>query len=255
MELSENFVITGSTSVINTNFFHPVTINEGFQLALTGFSSGSICNVTTQNNLIYIVWGEQEAALPMPPAYYHTIGLLLTAIKESVNSFIKSEWKINREVTLKYSVRSNVWTLTMASGISITMCNHDYSNALNLLEMEDGNYQTISVLDSKLLEDAQPAFLYCSIVQESYINSRQSRLLDVIPLKINRKYNFYEPHSLKFRKIAIEEFNNISFEIRDSDGKLIEFHSPGGTCRFHGVTHTHQPRPVVLNLQIKRKGI
>lgn len=254
MRLSQNFIITGNSSVINTNFFHPVTLNDGYYLALSGFSSGSICNVTSKNGQVFLKGRETEAVVPIPKSYYHTVGSLLTVLKDSINKFLKQEWGITKEATLKFAIRSNLWTLSMPSGNSISTCKNDPSNVFNLMEIEDGDFETVSVVETTFYTDIELAFLYCSIVQESNINARESRLLDIIPLKTNTMYNYYEPHNLKFRKIAIEEFTNISFEIRDSSGELLEFAAPHAGCSIHSTSFDVVTRPVVLCLKIV-KGI
>ena len=253
MSLSENFVITGNGSVIETSFFHSVTINEGYNLALTGFSSGSICNVTSKNNIIYILSKDgADATVPITPSYYHTVGELLTAIHLKIDYFLKHVWSTSKVTLLKYAIRTNTWTLTMPSGFYITTCRRDPENILNLMQVEDGNFETISVIESTFHEDIKLGFLYCSIVQESNINDLQSRLLDIIPLKVNSMYILHEPVNLKYHKIAIEQFNSISFEVRDSYGDLIEFSVPNDSCDYHATSFNIDARPVVLSLHIKR---
>ena len=45
----------------------------------------------------------------------------------------------------------------------------------------------------------------------------------MLPVRVNARYTHYEPLTLKFYKIAIEDFSSISFEIRNERGNLVDF--------------------------------
>ena len=94
-------------------------------------------------------------------------------------------------------------------------CEADTSNAFTLMSVEDGDYGTLVVLETVFPADSRICFLYCSIVEGSNIDERQSRLLEIVPLGASAPYNWYEPVHLKFRQIAIHAFSDITFELRD----------------------------------------
>ena len=70
-----------------------------------------------------------------------------TVLKDSINNFLNQEWGITKEATLKFTIESNLWTLTMPSGNS---SKNDPSNFLNLMKIVDGDFETLSVLKTTL---------------------------------------------------------------------------------------------------------
>lgn len=236
MDLSHNFVVTGTSGQLETNFFYPVRLEEGFELALNYFFCGPVCNVNSGVDLIYLVKGDghdqlvEEKLLPVPHGYYHTTGELISKMGEVINEFLDenaSVWGTGR-ARVEYNVQRRIWSLSLPKKQHVSIAN-DKSwdrNVLNLFSaLDDGNYETISVLDANFDENIDSVFVYSSIIQESYIDSNQSRLLAVIPVRINAKYTHYEPSNLRFYKIAIEEFSSIFIELRDSRGRVVEFES------------------------------
>ena len=69
----------------------------------------------------------------------------------------------------------------------------------------------------------QPTFLYCNIVENSYINGKLSRNLSTIPLSMKAGLNFYEFSNPAYVPIDVKEFSKIIIQLRDMDGKTIQF--------------------------------
>ena len=236
MELSQNFVITGKSGEISTNFFYPVRLDDGFKLALTYFSCGPICNINRYIDLLYLIKGDgngnlvAEELLEIPHDYYHTTGDVLNMICTTINEFIKNNSSIwgSAYARIEYNIQRRIWTITLPKKQDISIA-HDKTwprNVLNLFTgLEEGNYTEISVVESDFNECSENLFIYTSIVQESNINNHQTRLLAVLPARINAKYTHYEPLNLKFYKIAIEDFSSIDIEIRNEKGHIVEFAS------------------------------
>ena len=80
--------------------------------------------------------------------------------------------------------------------------------------------QVRNVIFSKSIE---PAFLYSNIVENSYINGKLSRNLATIPLSLRSGWNFYEFKYPVYIPIDVKEFSKILLELRDMNGKLIQF--------------------------------
>ena len=255
MKLNENFVITGHGSQINTHFFRPVGVEEGFQLSLASFYCGPICNITSRNNEVHIKLNEDiSGVVHIPISYVRNVGELLRAVRDTLNEFLAVKWKLSIRVTLRFSLRNNTWTLTMPSPTSIVSCTAELNNVLTLLDLEDGSYETLQVVEYDFVRSTKLCFIYRSIIQDSYIDSHQSRLLEIIPISTNTNYTFFEPVHLKFRRIAIEEFSSITFELRDSDGSLIEFTEQSLNCTKHNVKIEKEhslSEPIVMCLQIR----
>ena len=236
MELSQNFVITGTSGEITTNFLYPVRLEDGFELALSYFFCGPLSNVNNERDLLYLVKGDgqgnvvEEKLLEIPHGYYHTTGDVLNIICESINNYIRENPEIWGYVlaTINYNIQRRIWNLNLPKKQDISIA-HDKCWDRNVLTLftglEDGNYTELAVVESEFSECKENIFIYSSIVQESNIDNHQTRLLAVLPVRVNAKYTHYEPVNLKFYKIAIEDFSSISFEIRNERGNLVDFDS------------------------------
>ena len=81
--------------------------------------------------------------------------------------------------------------------------------------------------------------IYSSIVSNSLIDSNQSRLLDIIPLKSDDEHIFYEGVTQVFHKMAAASFIDITFEIREISGEFVKF---------------SKDYPTILTLAIRKKA-
>lgn len=246
MNLSQNFVVTGSSPVIETNFFYPVRLSDGYELALTSFLCGPLCNVGSENDVLYLSHDGDQILIEIPHAHYHTVGELLTVIKVAINNYFKGGSKM---CSLTYGVRNNVWTLTLPHKFSITTCRAEAKNVMNLFFLENGDYTVIEIQESVFTPELQIVFLYASIVQESFIDNRQSRLLAIIPVIKNETYVAYEPTNLLYHEIAIDNFSTITFELRNQEGELIEIAKPR-SC--DDLTAELKQLPLILTLSLRK---
>jgi len=91
------------------------------------------------------------------------------------------------------------------------------------------------------------AFLYSSVVENSLINNRESRLLCTFPATSKRGYTFFQFAQPIYRSITIRQFMDISFEILDNKEKSFDFN-------LYGDDHNKENReyPTILNLHIRR---
>ena len=242
MQLSKNFIVTGQSSVIETSFFYPVRLDDGYEMALSSFSCGSICNVNSRRNLVHIAcrlgdlgpldglgsYLTEESLnisivqVELSHGYYHTVTDLFKEICDSVNAFLKIHHHPH-EAEWEYFPKTNTTKLILPNEVKFTHNPRDSDAVLCLLELEEGTYNKLEARDNELYPIPDYAFLYSSIVAESYINANSTRLFAVIPLSQNTFSYHFEPINPKYYPIAIEEFNTITFELRDSSGHLIEF--------------------------------
>ena len=139
----------------------------------------------------------------------------------SINNYFK-EIEGQKICALTYGVRNNVWTLTLPHKFSITTCRSEAKNVMNLFFLENGDYTVIEIQESVFTPELQIVFLYASIVQESFVDNNQSRLLAIIPVMKNETYVAYEPTNLLYHEIAIDNFSTITFELRNQEGELVE---------------------------------
>ena len=118
------------------------------------------------------------------------------------------------------------------------MTGHQSSNVLRLLDFRLKNIgiRGLSVTNYNLQSKEQIGFIYSSIVSNSLIDYRVSRLLDTVALKsVKNGHHLFEVQNPVFHDVSASSFIDISFEIRDVDGKLIKFHSELPTILTLGI--------------------
>jgi DNA repair ATPase RecN len=91
------------------------------------------------------------------------------------------------------------------------------------------------------------AFLYSSIVENSLINNKESRLLTTIPITSRRGYNYFQFSQPIYRTISVRQFMDISFQLLDKKGNFFKFNLYGDD-----VTEVNREYPTILNLHIRQ---
>ena len=122
---------------------------------------------------------DQEYEVYVKHAFYHNIGELFDGFVHAINTFIAGLGKSGK-VTLKYAKK--VFTLTMPTHFILRVCNKSQNSAFKMIHVDEGYYQTLYAENTEFDDDMQLGFVYCSVIQESYINNNQSRLLAVVPI-------------------------------------------------------------------------
>eukprot|EP00116_Pleurobrachia_bachei_P008627 sb/3468889/ len=72
----------------------------------------------------------------------------------------------------------------------------------------------------------QPGFIYCNLIENSYLNGHRSKLLQVIPFDFGEDaYSLDELLHPNYTPIQVNQFSYLEFTIRDLKGELIKFSS------------------------------
>ena len=229
MDLEGVFVVISDNDQarFTTRFAHPMRVEDGFTLGVKSVYYGEICNVCEYNNKVYLQLSGIEAHISLTVGRYNYVGELLKEIHSKVNAYIGSVGESDAS-SIKFSAASNKWQLNLPTNIEFVKSDK-VDSALNLLVISDGLYSSIHAPESKLLNDKHIGFLYCSIVQDSFINGRPSRLLATFPIISSHGYNFYEFTNPTYHPVAIKQFSDILFELRDIKGDLLHIRSDTST--------------------------
>ena len=239
MDLQENYVITSDTGIASnfiSNFAFPVRLQQGHKIALKSIFYGPRFNVTDKNNKIYLKIDEKVPANAIiENGWYPDVYSLFIAIAKAIDKWIDI---FNTEhVDPQFSVElenCDVTYLSATQSVILTLDDTIYmehsikhSDVLDLLELTHGNHNKIDSYNT-YFSYQYPAFLYCSIVENSYLNNRASRHLALLPLRSGHAdgtdgHHFYEFINPTFYRFGVSEFSQVKFEIRDLDGMLVEF--------------------------------
>ncbi|NRB81998.1 MAG: hypothetical protein HRU38_25655 [Saccharospirillaceae bacterium] len=255
MELQNHFTIIseGNPSQFTANFTSPILLEEGYLLGIKNLFYGEINNVNSKNGMIYIqtddsfinnaggffTSGGESIPIPITQRRYNSTGELLTEIKTRVSEYLVVKFPKMRLPTLNYSVTHDKWTIKLPTGVSFNR-SISHPSVLDLLAMNDGLYNSFETRDAAFDNEKYVGFLYCSIIENSYINSRSSRLLATIPLSSTDGMSYHEYSVPNYYRISIRNFSDINFELRNEHGDIIEFSNDA---------------KLILNLHLIKSGI
>jgi len=90
-------------------------------------------------------------------------------------------------------------------------------------------------------------FLYASLVENSLIDNRETRLLTAFPIESKRGYSYFEFAQPIYRSIAVRQFMDISFEILDQYQQKANFSLYGDDQDMENRKYR-----TILNLHIRR---
>ena len=248
MDLNENFVVTSKYETgadFAANFAGPIRVQKGHKIALKTIFYGQIFNVTTKNNLLLVSHKAKDKSpvyeLFVEPGFYASILSLTETISRTINNWIddKSVFcaALNRKfdhTKVEYEIDTEIISLDMKDHDHLYLTKDKRPNVLNLIDIWNITpTETVELLGYEVkngyLTNHFPAFVYASVIENSYINGEPSRLLAVIPIQNgfsdgNEKgYHFYEFSSPTYYNFGISEFSHIKFYILDMDGQPLEF--------------------------------
>ena len=169
--------------------------------------------------------------------YYESPGDLFYELCDRVNEAYAG-YEIFESCKVQYYASLEKWKFTLPRGLKFKFI-EGVSSALDLLFLNKTLIRTsIEINDHTLRSSPEMGFLYCDIVENSYINNNVSRLLSIIPLRNLHYHNtrFYEFSNPNYYPISLKQFEGISFQMSDSQGQIIEFVDDGN---------------LILNLQLK----
>ena len=252
MALPYNVVIVGSNAETPAEFstqLDPVKLNQSMGMAIKSFYHGSINNITSKNNKMSFSvnvnglqgvnadWRTETLELEegnyssnlailkaMALTFKETFGTGDGIVRKRKPRLVKpvNPPKIEIEVNeldddgngfISFSVKHMILSLGGDSPCSVFMKN-DF-----ILRGDD----SVKVRNIDYSKTIQPTFLYCNIVENSYINGKLSRNLSTIPLSMKAGLNFYEFSNPAYVPIDVKEFSKIIIQLRDMDGKTIQF--------------------------------
>ena len=111
---------------------------------------------------------------------------------------------------------------------------------------KDKIYATDVTVSKTILPSFEIAFLYGDMIERSWMNNKETRLLTTMPLKCHRGYNYYEFKNPVYKKIRVLKFDQLYFYIFDKTGKEMKFNLYGD-----GTGETRE-FPTILNLHVRK---
>ena len=239
----------GNPAQFNTRI-EPLKLDRAMGMAIMSIYHGEIFNIHDGNNKIHYIIeddgsfsispyqnGETDDAailtgasktFTIPTGRYPSVYSLLKTVADAVQDISNSRSRVTRVVKRSSQLQINLnrdGNITMqAVGIWIKVLDTDdcpwgmLGVCTDIIPGAD-----IEIINNTFAGNVEPAFLYVSVVDNSYINGRLSRNLGVIPLSNGPGWFFHEFNHPNYVPIAIKEFSNIALELRGMDGKYVRF--------------------------------
>ena len=217
----DKIVVIGADSENPSKFrtsFPPLKLDTKHELCLTSMFYAPIFNITDKNNVltVNVILDPVNYSVKLKNGSYKTKWALLSEIVDKVRQANQNnEISPHKETVTFKKVKSQI-TVVMPYTIM-----GDCLNMLGVTKFIGGRNYTF--MDDNVMNTPFPAFLYCNIVEVSWINNKLSRLLQVIPLEYNQGWSYLDFHTQEKLIIALKEFSNIIFEIKDINGDFIPF--------------------------------
>ena len=232
--------VDGNQSKLETQL-EPTKLNQDVGIAITSLFHGEVFNINETNNTIHYgiptgalrrnqnIWeaAQEIYSFKIPVGHYSSAATILRVISDGFRRLRFMEGRLLEGTKPKLEVKldkENVIRIT-AEYMEIKVENHP-DGPWELLQIKNnfnylGNFQTVRNVTYS--QNIQPGFLYVNIVENSYINGKLSRILSVVPISSKADWSFYEYSQPNYVPIDVKQFSKIFLEIRDMDGRYIQF--------------------------------
>ena len=209
-----------------TTQLEPVKVSDNVGLAITSIFHGAVYNINESNNMVSF-YAAGKAVLytsKIPIGHYSSSFAVLKSISDVLERRdyldISSMSKPRLDVTLRGDNSLSVSIEHMGLAIN------DKQNSPWKMLGVDSIFESASNFNIKNVNfdlNLEPGFLYANIVEDSWINGRRSRVLDMVPISMKAHWSYYEFSSPNFVPIDVKEFSKIHLELRNMDGEYVPF--------------------------------
>jgi hypothetical protein len=213
---------------LNTQL-EPVRVKEDIGLAITSIFHGAVYNINDTNNKIHFYTKGEDGMYTsrLPPGHYSSSFSVLKAISDVLQKRNYVNVPLNKKPQLTVSLRRDNTLHVIAQHMTLVI-KDGRNSPWEMLGVESTFEVTnhISVKNINFDLNLEPAFLYVNIVENSYINGKLSRVLDIVPISMKAHWSYYEFARLNFVPIEVKEFSKIFLELRNMNGNYVPF-DPG----------------------------
>ena len=259
-----------------SNFVESVNIDAGYEVAVKSVFHAPVHNITEKNNkfTVALIRSETETVsyFEIPQGYYeNTCDVVATMQKVLADSLkpldddddtdvIRADPLI--KVAPTFAITNNVVSLTMVHQEGTKRRRekayflfdpkmHGDAQLLRVLgycSSEKMNLERIEVPQYVIENTIEAGFLYSSIVSNSMINQKQSRLLACLPIASKPGYNYYEVENPIYRPLSVHSFTDIHFALTDVNGEILLMNNIHTS--YFGLHNVYMP--TILTLHIRR---
>ena len=257
-----------------SNFVESVNIANGYEVAVKSIFHAPLYNITGDNNKFALTTRRSGrdalSTFEIPVGFYESTCDIVAAIHKVLSESVAGEGEVVAEHTVRTDPLIGVApTIKIVNGtISLILSGNTKRNPENnIFFLIDNNLHrdsqllrmlgycshdilkvdSIVVSNYTLENTCEAGFLYSSIVTNSMINQKQSRLLACLPINSKSGYNFYEVQNPVYQPLSVHSFTDINFALTDIHGEIMlmdHIHYSGG--------YKKTDLPTILILHIRK---
>lgn len=211
--MNMTFSLSGNKSVIESQYFPPLSLNGDYECGLLYFSAcNSIPNINDKNNLF--VYGEDSKHSIVIPTGTYDLNDISTYLQENAN---------NCEITLKPNNNTLKCSLFCSDEIHFEH-NNTIGELLGFPKVKLEAYKwydsvyPITILPTSVIR------IDCDLIKGSYTNGLESHTIYEFVPNIPPGYQFIEvPKNVIYFPLSKEHISYITIQILDAQGRVIDF--------------------------------
>ena len=244
-----------------SNFTDAISLNDGYEVAVTQIFHAPVYNVTERNNKFSLVKDTTIVDHYIPVGYYAGTCDVMDAIYEVLETARKSGSNEHGSATLVktppvFAYAKNTGeasSLKLAdAGVSFIVDNERDDDAMVLKLLGycvSARFDKITINHFNFDVSTEAGFLYSDIVANTMINQQQSRLLSLIPLRSKPGYNYYEFINPVYGTLSVHSFTDIAFRLTNVHGEVV---SMAHTHSSHWGRSKSVIYPTIITLHIRK---
>ena len=241
-----------------SNFVDSIDIHDGYEVALTGIYHGPLFNIDEEHNKFTLKKGKQVVNYVIPPGYYQSTAHLVLAMYDSLVDRLKDTTGLVKLKPGYCHKKFGVCTLIINDPGVKFLNNWDRDGQTGLLQhfgyYLTAEFNSLDVAHEHLGSSTEPTFIYSNIVSNSVVDNHESRLLACAPLKTVKGFCYHEFTNPSYHPLRVNSFTDISFQMRNVDGKLIQIQYMESTNKFKEEFIIKYPTIMILHVRKRSIG-
>ena len=231
-----------------SNFVESVNISDGYEVAVKSIFHAPLYNITNDNNQFALTTRRSGrdalATFEISVGFYESTCDIMGVIHKVLTDAVAGEAQLVTEDVVRtdplivvaptLKINNGIISMTLPgntkrnpeNNLYFLIDNNLYGNS-KLLRMlgycshKKLKVDTIVVPNYILENTCEAGFLYSSIVTNSKINQKQSRLLACLPINSKSGYNFYEVQNPVYQPLSVHSFTDINFALTNVYGEIM----------------------------------
>ncbi len=203
-----------------SNFTDAVDFSSEYEVGLKAVFHAPINNVTGKNNIFSIKKLEEVEHYSIPPGFYMDSCHILRAIKQELDAVVTNETSeiLKAKPVFKYKAGGEQAVLSLPKSIMFHVDDQE-PHLLHMLGFcVKSSFNDININVFAFINELHSGFLYSSIVGNSIIDHKQSRLLAIVPMHSTQGYSYHEFQNPVYNPLSVHSFSQASFVFTDEQG-------------------------------------